>query len=374
VTPSRPDPAAPALEALNAAGGAGPGAGFGPEARGVLRRALYAALALPTLLLAGGLGYVVVEGWSLGDGVYMTLMTITTVGYRELYPLSQAGRWLTGGIIVAGVTWLAVWFATVTSFFIEIDVFHIFRGRRMEREIGRLENHVIVCGVGRTGTQVIAELLRSGVRYVALDADPARVAALRAEAPHLRLVEGDTTRDEVLVRAGIGKARGLVTALSQDTDNLFVTITARALNPDLTIVARANDDDSAAKLYRAGANHVVSPQRIGGVRMASLLLRPGVMSLLDVMTRGGGVTLSIEEIPVAPGSDLAGRTLGEAGIARRTGALVVAIRRSEGGADKPFLFNPQAGDRVEEGETLIAMGEEKQIDALRDLAGTRARA
>ncbi len=165
-----------------------------------------------------------------------------------------------------------------------------------------------------------------------------------------------------------------MTALSHDTDNLFVTITARALNPDLTIVARANDDDSAAKLYRAGANHVVSPQRIGGVRMASLLLRPGVMSLLDIMTRGGGVTLSIEEITVVPGSDLAGRTLGEAGIARRTGALVVAIRRPEGGAAQPLLFNPQAADRVEAGETLIAMGEEKQIDALRRLAATRERA
>ncbi len=338
------------------------------DARAVLRRALYAGLALPALLIAGGLGYVVVEGWSFGDGVYMTLMTITTVGYRELHPLSEAGRWLTGAVIVAGVSWLAVWFATITAFFIEVDVFHLFRGRRMEREIAALHDHFLVCGVGRTGTQVVAELLRSGAPYVAIDVDEGRIAALRKEAPHLRLMQGDTTRDDVLVRARIAEARGLVAALSHDSDNLFVTITARALNPRLKIVARANEDDNAAKMYRAGADHVVSPQRIGGVRMASMLLRPGVMSLLDVMTRGGGPPLTLEELLVAPDSELAGRTLGDAQIPQRTGALVVAIRSRETDAATPFRFNPQAADRLAADDRLIAMGEERQIDALRRLA------
>jgi voltage-gated potassium channel len=318
--------------------------------------------------VAGGLGFVVVEGWSFGDGLYMTAMTISTVGYHEVHPLSEAGRWLTGGILLAGVTWLAVWFAIATSFFIEVDVFHLFRGRRMEREIASLEDHYIVCGVGRTGTQVVAEFLRSGAPYVAVDADAHRVAELRREAPHLRLMEGDTTRDEVLVRARIARARGLVAALSHDTDNLFVTITARALNPRLKIVARANDDDNAAKLYRAGADHVVSPQRIGGVRMASVLLRPGVVSLLDLMTRGAGLTLSIEELEVAPGSQLAETSLGGARIPQRTGALVVAIRRREPSRRPPLLFNPQADERLEAGDVVIAMGEEGQIDALRRLA------
>jgi voltage-gated potassium channel len=342
-------------------------------ARAILRRALYAAVVLPALLLAGGLGYVVVEGWSFGDGVYMTLMTITTVGYREVRPLSEAGRWLTGAIMVSGISWLAVWFATVTAFFIEIDVFHIFRGRRMERDIAALRDHFIVCGVGRTGTQVVAELLRSGASYVAIDVDEARIDALRTEAPHLHLMQGDTTRDDVLTRARIGKARGLVAALSQDSDNLFVTITARALNPELKIVARANEDDNAAKMYRAGADYVVSPQRIGGVRMASMLLRPGVMSLLDVMTRGGGPALTLEEMTVESDSELAGRTLGDSGIPQRTGALLVAIRRHKSDATKPFLFNPQPADTLGAGDTLIALGEDRQIAALRLLAGRPGR-
>jgi voltage-gated potassium channel len=303
----------------------------------------------------------------------MTLMTITTVGYRELHPLSQAGRWVTAGVIVAGVSWLAVWFATVTSFFIEIDVFHLFRGRRMEREIAGLKDHVLVCGVGRTGTQVVAELLRSGVPYVAIDNDEGRIQSLTKEAPHLRILQGDTTRDEVLVRARIMEARGLVAALSQDTDNLFVTLTARALNPGLKIVARANDDDNVAKMYRAGADHVVSPQRIGGVRMASMLLRPGVMSMLDVLTRGAGGPIALEELVLAPGSELVGRTLEDACIRQRTGALVVAIRSSGTQPLAPFRINPPPAERLAEGDRLVALGEERQIDALQRLAAPAGR-
>lgn len=339
----------------------------------MLRRALYAAAALPLLLVLGALGYVVVEGWSFGDGLYMTAMTITTVGYREVHPLSPAGRWLTGAVLLAGVSWLAVWFATVTSLFIEIDVFHLFRHRRMEREIRALEGHYVVCGAGRTGTQVAAELLRGGASYVLVERDPERVELLRREAPHLCVLEGDTTRDEVLMRAGIHRARGLVAALPEDSGNLLVTLTARALNLQLKIVARANDDENAAKLRRAGADHVVSPQRIGGARMASLLLRPEVISLLDLITRGGGVTLSIEELAVRDRSGLAGRTLGELEIPQKTGALVVAVRRGVA-ASGELLLNPTAGTRLEPHDTLIAMGAQEQIEALRRLAGDGAAA
>lgn len=336
------------------------------EARALWRRAVYTAAALPLVLLLGSLGYMAVEGWSFGDALFQTATTITTVGFREVHPLSEAGRWVTYGVMLLGICWLAVWFATVTAFFIESDVFHVFRDRRMERQIGALEDHYIVCGAGRTGTQVVAELLRNGAAYVLIERDEGRVAALRSEAPHLRLLHGDSTRDEVLVRAKVGRARGLVAALSNDTDNLFVTISARALNPDLKIVARVSDDDTTAKLYRAGADHVVSPPRIGGVRMASVLLRPGVMSLLDVMTRGGGVTLSIEELVVRPESDFGGKTLGELEIPQKTGALVVAVKKDEA-RPTPFLFNPNSGTRVEASDTLIVMGEQGQIEALRQL-------
>jgi voltage-gated potassium channel len=344
------------------------------EASALWRRAGYTAAALPLLLLAGALAYVVVEGWSFSDGLYMTAITISTAGYREVHSLSEGGRLVTYGVLLGGISWLAFLFATVTAFFIESDVFHVFRRRRMDREISVLEDHFIVCGAGRTGTQAIAEFLRSGASYVAIDADEERVTALLREAPHLRLLHGDTTRDEMLMRANIGRARGLIAALSDDASNLFLTVSARALNPELTIVARVSDDDNAAKLYRAGADHVVSPQRIGGVRMASLLLRPGVMSLLDVMTRGGGVTLSIEELQLASESGLGGKTLNEIEIPQRTGALVVAIRKNEPRAAQPFLFNPNSGTRVEAGDTLIVMGERNQIEALQTLVQPRGKA
>jgi voltage-gated potassium channel len=333
----------------------------------IWRRAAITALVLPVIVLGGAFAYMAVEGWSFGDALYMTVITISTVGYREVYPLSAAGRWVTYAVLLGGISWLAVWFATVTAFFIESDVFHVFRHRRLEREVRALENHVIVCGAGRTGTQVVAELLRSGAPYVAIDVDEERLAELRGAAPHLRLMQGDATRDEVLVRAGIQKAAGLVAALPDDAENLFVTITARALKPDLTIVSRVNDDDNVAKLYRAGADHIVSPQRIGGARMASLLLRPGVTSLVDVITRGG-VSLSIEEIPVTDGSELTGRSLGELEIPQRTGSLVVALKRNEGHAAQAFQFNPTSSTRVESGDMLVVMGEPDQIDRLRRLA------
>jgi voltage-gated potassium channel len=332
------------------------------------RRAAYTATALPLLLLGGTLGFRVVEGWNFSDCLFQTAMTLTTVGYREVHPLSEAGRLVSYGVMLGGVLWMAFWFAVVTSFIIESDVFHLFRHRRMERDIRDLENHYIVCGAGRTGTQVIAEFVRSGAAYIAIDADPERVALFRREAPHLRILEGDTTKDEVLVRARVQFARGLVAALSNDTDNLFVTLTARALNPQLKIVARVDHDDNVGKMIRAGADHVVSPQRIGGSRMASLLLRPGVMSLLDVVTRGGGVTLTIEELPVERGSRLGGKTLGDLEIPQQTGALVVAIKKNAPGAQQPFLFNPKSGTRVEADDTLIAMGEQTQLEALRRLA------
>ena len=296
-------------------------------------------------------------------------MTITTVGYREVHPLSADGRVWTGVVLLAGVSWLAVWFATVTAFFIEVDLLHLFRHRRMEREVRTLTGHTIVCGAGRTGTQVVAELLRNKSPYVAVERDEQRVAELRAAAPHLRVVQGDATRDDVLTRVNIASARGLVATLPDDAQNLFVTVAARALNSQLTIVARVDDDENVGKLERAGADHVVSPQRIGGVRMASMLLRPGLVTLLDVMTRGGGMRLTIEECAVSPGSGVVGRTLAELELPQRTGALVVAIRKAEREHGSAFLFNPQGGTRVDAGDVLMAMGDAGQIGRLRDAMG-----
>jgi voltage-gated potassium channel len=334
------------------------------DVRAIWRRAAFAAASLLALLAAGTAAYVVVEGWSVGDALYMTAITISTAGYREVHPLSDAGRWVTYGVLLGGVSWLALWFATATAFFIESDVFHLFRERRMAREIADLSDHYVVCGAGRTGTQVVAEFLRNGAPYVAVEADADRVAQLRAEAPHLRVLHGDATRDEVLVAARVASARGLVAALADDADNLFVTIAAKALNPRLRVVARVNDDDNVAKLGRAGADHVVSPQRIGGARMASMLLRPGVISLLDIVTRGGGVTLEIEEVAVPRGSRAAGRSLAELEVARRTRALVIAIRRAAPAPAPSFVFNPGANARLAEGDVLVVIGESDQVRAL----------
>ena len=359
--------------------------------RTFLQRLTAVLAALVLLVGAGTVSFVLLGGWPIGDALWMTIITVTAVGYEEVRPLTRATRVIASGLLAGGITLMGVWFAALTSAIVEMDLAHVFKARRDMKRIEKLENHVIVCGAGRTGRQIVAELRGAGVPYVILDRDEERVEGIRRSDQEALVLTADATRDESLVEARISRARGLVACLSQDTDNLFVCLSARDLQPDLTIVARAYDEQTTQKLYVAGADHVVSPNVTGGVRMASVLLRPKVVSFLDVVARGDGLALRLEQIDIPEGSPLAGQSLGEARIPQRTGLIVIAIRahgrstRRERGAGREgsiepgpgeegrgrqeWRYNPGPEESLRAGDTLIVLGKPEQIDDLARLAG-----
>ncbi|MDX1577900.1 MAG: potassium channel protein [Gemmatimonadota bacterium] len=334
---------------------------------GPFRQRFIAAFAFTAaLLIFGTVGFAQLPGWSWSDAFYMTVITLSSVGYEEVHDLESGGRIFATFLLIGGVTALGIWFALITSKLVEMDLAHTFRKRRTMKGLQEIEDHVIVCGAGRMGRQVIKELRASRIPYVVIDRDPERADEVREHDPDALVLERDATRDETLVDARIGRARGLVSALSADTDNLFVCLTARDLQPNLTIVSRTYDDEAASKLRKAGADHVVSPYTTGGLRMASVLLRPRVMSFLDVVTRGEGLDLLLEEVAVPEKSPMDGVSLAEAEIPKKTGLIVLAIRHGEE-RHEPFVYNPGPTERVRAGDRLIVLGRPQQIDNLRTI-------
>ncbi len=244
------------------------------------------AFLLLVLLVAGGtLGYSWVEGWSVAESLYMTVITITTVGYGEVRTLSPQGRQFTILLIVFSVVTAGYSVTTLLGFIFEGQIVQLMRGRRMERAISRLSDHYIICGCGVVGKQVALEFRQAGVPFVIVERDPEHSELGRDES--VLFVKGDADDDETLIEAGIEQAKGLVSALRQDGGNVFVVLTARQLNPSLMIVARAAEEQTVGKLLRAGADRVISPYQIAGRRMASVILRPSVMNFLDVVVEGG---------------------------------------------------------------------------------------
>jgi voltage-gated potassium channel len=310
-----------------------------------------------TIAGIGALGYVALFGWSVSDAIYMTVITLTTEGYREVRDLDEGGRAWTMLLAVSGV---GIIFGTV-GFVAETFVAEALSGRRerqrMERAVETLREHIIVCGFGRVGATVARELEHAGVPVVVIDTVPDSIEAARADR-HL-VVEGDATRDDILVRAGVQRARALITAVDSDATNVYVTLSARALNPKLFIVARANEEGSEAKLRQAGAHRVVSPYTRAGRQIAELATRPRVADFIDFALSHGQLAFSIEEIEVAPDGPLVGRTVGD--LAAR-GIHVMAIVRFG-----PGQFDTHAPmDRVlKAGEQLIVSG---TADVLRDLS------
>ncbi|MDH3297955.1 MAG: potassium channel protein [Gemmatimonadota bacterium] len=332
------------------------------------RRFAGVVVALAFLVVSGTLAFRIVEGWPWSDAAWMTLITITAVGYEEVRPLDDAGRLLAAAFLAGGITLMGVWFALLTSAIIEMDLGQAFRIRRNMKKIEQLKDHVIVCGGGRTGQQIVTELRGAGVPYLIIDRDAERAEQLRRLDEAALVLVGDSTKDETLVEGRIGLARGLVACLSQDTDNLFVCLSARDLQPNLTIVARAYDEQTTQKLYVAGADHVVSPNITGGTRMASVLLRPQVVSFLDVVASSDGLALRLEEIRIPAESRLAGQTLAEARIPQRTGLIVIAIKHAgEGDREPGWGYNPGPAEVLGAGDTLIVMGQTQQLDQLASL-------
>jgi voltage-gated potassium channel len=320
------------------------------------RKLRFGLAALVGILVAGTVGYVAL-GFSVLDAVYQTVTTVTTVGFREVQPLSTGGRVFTIVLILVGVATALYTFTLVLEAVVEGQIQEHLGRKRMERQIGRMADHVIVCGFGRVGRNLAQYVVGAGDDVVVIENDPVRATAAES-AGHV--VRGDATSDEVLREAGIDRARVLVTTLNTDADNLFVTLTARSLRPDLFIVARARVESSEAKLAQAGADRVVNPQRIGGSRMAAFVLQPHVTEFLDVVMHDGSLEFRLEEIPVPQGSPLAGKSLRDTHIRDSTGALVLALRETGG----EFTTNPPPETVLEAGQILIAIGTEAQLKAL----------
>lgn len=308
----------------------------------------------------GILGYMYFEGWSFHDALYMTVITLTAVGYHEVAPLSAAGRNFTMGLLALGLTGLGLWFALITAFFIEMDLAGTLQRRRTMKTIAKLRNHVIVCGCGRTGRQVLFELEQSELDFVVVEVDPDRVRSIRNRHPGVRVIEGDAAKDAILESAGIRHARGLITCLSDDADNLFVCLSARVLNSELTVVARADDQETTAKMYRAGANHVVSPTVTGGVTMAAMLVRPAATTLLEIGNRLQELNLRTDQVAVSARAAAVGKTLDATRI--RESMVVVALLR--GPDQKQITFNPKGSTTLEVGDELVVMGTPRQLQRL----------
>jgi voltage-gated potassium channel len=332
------------------------------EPRVATRRIQSALLALVIIMVAGVLGYMLLEGWSFSEALYMTVITLTTVGYREVRPLDTSGQLWTMLLLITGVGTL--FYAAVSSveLVVEGTIQGYFGRRRVKAAINRLGDHYILCGYGRVGHQVAREFAADGVPFVIIDQEPEAVEECLAEG-YLTL-QGEASDDAVLEEAGIRRARGLVAAVDSDADNVFVVLSARKLNPQLHIVARASSDESAAKLQMAGADRTLSPYAVGGRRLASLATQPLIVDFLDIVTRGEkGIEFRLEEFGVPKSSPIAGSTIGELRIGERTGAMILAIRSEEG----TFDTTPSAQDRLHAGDTLIVLGTHGQISRLEDM-------
>lgn len=314
---------------------------------------------LVAVAIAGIVGYMVFEGWSLTESLYMTVITLSTVGFSEVHQLSPAGRLFTTFLIVAGVGVVAYSFGTIGQYLISGELRGTVRRRRMQRKIDRLGGHVIVCGYGRVGRRVTLDLDQQGQQSVVIDPDPER---FRGEPDERLVIVSDASNDEELVRCGIKEARGLVAATGDDATNTFITLTARSINPDLVIVARANQPATEPKLMRAGANHVISPFEIAGHRIATQLMHPSVIDFLDVVMHAGDEERWLEEIEVHTGTDLDGKTLVESDLHRAIGVNVLAVRRR----GKQSVESESIADlRLGAGDVLVVLGTRNQLDALK---------
>jgi voltage-gated potassium channel len=333
----------------------------------LVRRVLLLSAAIVATLTIGTLGFTFIAGYPAFDAFYMTLTTMTTVGYMEVHPLSQAGRIFNSLLIVFGVTTMFIAIGAMTQTIIELQFGDAIGRRRNKRMIDKLKDHYIVCGYGRVGRGAAAELQHAGVPFVVVDVNPERVE--RAMAAGMLAVAADSTRDETLRQVGVERARGLVAALSSDADNLFVLLSAKGLNPGIFAAARAAEESAEEKMRRAGADAVFAPYSITGHRLAQSMLRPHVLQFLDFTTKDIGMDVSIEQVRVSENSEVAAKTLKDMQLSRELGVIVMAIRKNDG----RMLFNPAADTAVHGGDYLIVMGQMQNLRTLENLApGTGA--
>jgi len=322
------------------------------------RRFVFLLAAISATLLVGTVGFTVIAGYPVFDAFYMTLTTMTTVGYGEIHPLARAGRIFNSFLIVFGVTTIFIAIGAMTQTIIELEFGDALTQRRKKRMIENLKDHYIICGYGRVGRGAAEELQHAGVSFVVVDISPERVE--RAIAAGMLAVMADSTRDETLRLVGIERALGLVAALATDADNLFVLLSAKGINPRIYVAARAAEEGAEEKMRRAGANAVYAPYTITGHRLAQSLLRPHVVQFLDFTTKDIAMDIVIEQVRVADASPMVSKTIRQLQIGRDFGVIVLAIR----GADGNMAFNPPADTAVRAGDYLIVMGKQENLLSL----------
>ncbi len=327
----------------------------------IRKRLAIILILLLMIIISGVVGYEVIEKWGLLDSIYMVVITLASVGYSETHPLSDAGRVFTVFLILGGMGVLFYSLSTITMFIVEGELQDALRRRRMNKQVQDLNDHYIICGSGETGKNIVGELVKTKRDFVVIEQSIDNIKQLNE--PNLVYIEGDATEDAILIEAGIKKAKGLVSALPSDRDNLFVVLTARELNPDLRIVSRCIEEESESKLRKAGADSVVSPNIIGGLRMASELIRPATVSFLDIMLRGEEKALRVEEARIGPDSHLIGKSIGEAKIPQKTGLLIVALNKE--GQD--YQFNPSSSIKLAANDVLIVIGSPEQVNDLKEM-------
>jgi voltage-gated potassium channel len=325
-----------------------------PESK--LRLAL---LFLVLIVSIGTIGYSVIEHWSVFDSLFMTIITLSTVGYGVVRPLSEAGEIFTMFLIVFGAFNGGLIVAALAQLILEGQLLTILGKRKMEKKVQRLKNHIILCGFGRVGKQVAQEFSRLDVPFVIIEKEIVNIP--EPGASDMMFIQGDVADDDVLEQARIRQARAIVSTLPDDADNVYLALTARQINPGMVIIARAESDLAKRKLHRAGADRVISPHELGGMQMAMATLRPNVvdfmrLAAIDPSHQG----LSIEEIPIRPGSTLAGQSLIEAAIKTQYDIIVVGLRKNSGSV----VFNPPGETVMEPGDILVALGETDKLERL----------
>jgi len=331
-----------------------------------VRHLRFSVLALVSVIALGTLGYAMIEDWQAFDALYMTIITLATVGFKEVHELSPEGKFFTIVLIISGTGIIAYTLSSLIQFTLEGQLRKILGRKKLESRISKLRNHYIICGYGRIGHLICREFQSRPTPFLVVEKNPHQVERLEREG-HM-YVEGDATDDETLQAAGIEHAKGLITAVTSDTDNVYITLTARGLNPKLFILARAGEEGAEKKLMRAGASKVISPYTIGANRMAQAILRPSVVDFIELATASEHLELQIEEICIAADSELAGKTLVDSGIRQRMGIIIVGIKASDG----KMTFNPPSDKTIEPDSVLIILGERPAISQLEKIAGGNA--
>ncbi len=317
---------------------------------------------LGTVLAGGTVGYVLIEHWHAWDAFYMTVSTVTTIGFREVNPLSRAGQAFTVLLALGGVGTALYAFSAIAAVVAGGGWQRRLEQRRYTRMIDALSNHFIVCGYGRIGSMIARQFQRQNVPFVVVEREPAQVSSATAQG--ILTIEADASHEDVLRRAGIDRARGLIAAVGTDAENVYAILTARVLRPDLFIVGRAESEDSILKLQRAGADRVISPYRIGAVQMAQTALRPAVVDFVELAISSENLELAMEQIKIGDASVLAGRSLLDGNLRQKFGVVVVGIQRAGGRME----FNPAPDAAMKAGDTLVVLGRPGSLKSLEEAA------